>query len=183
MVLWLWATVAGALAAEPVRPTTQPAQHLPATHLAIARAVAGDGLPLCRQHLPDGTEAPCLPSFAVKPGGAINARSRGGQITFTRGATTRLTADEFALLAGHEIAHWYLGHTESNPANEYAADRLGAVLACRAGYDVARGASLFRFIGRSRAHPAPRTRREAVEQLGGCALGQGKPAMSQISGE
>ena len=42
-------------------------------------------------------------------------------ITFTRGATERLTEDEFALLAGHEIAHWYLGHRGSSVAAELAA--------------------------------------------------------------
>lgn len=57
--------------------------------------------------------------------------------TFTRGATTRLTADEFALLAGHEIAHWYLGHTGEGDAAtrreaELAAHCLGASPACPA---------------------------------------------------
>lgn len=36
----------------------------------------------------------------------MGAYQRLHRNAFTRGATTRLTADEFALLAEHEIAHW-----------------------------------------------------------------------------
>ena len=114
----------------------------------------------------DGREGPCLPRFAVTPSGQINGRSRAGHITFTRGATTRLTADEFALLAGHEIAHWYLGHTKSSHEAELAADRLGAQLACQAGYDVAKGANVYRFLGKSRAHPDRVVRRATVLAAG-----------------
>lgn len=140
---------------------------LPPDHQTIALRVAGQGLPECRMYHVDGSEGPCLPSFAVSRGNAINGRSRAGQITFTHGAMTRLTADEFALLAGHEIAHWYLGHTHSTPEAELAADRLGAQLACQAGYDVASGANVYRFLGKSRAHPDPVVRR-AVVLAAGC---------------
>lgn len=122
--------------------STGGASALPPDYLAIALKVAGQGLPGCRSYHPDGTEGPCLPRFALKRSGGINGWSLDGTITFTRGATKRLTKDEFALLAGHEIAHWNLGHRGSSVEAELAADQLGAELACKAGYDVARGARL-----------------------------------------
>ncbi|MEY4239667.1 MAG: hypothetical protein RL339_2268 [Pseudomonadota bacterium] len=140
---------------------------LPPDHLSIAMKVAGQGLPQCRMYQVDGSEGPCLPSFAVSRGNAINGRSAAGHITFTEGTTTRLTADEFALLAGHEIAHWYLGHTHSTREAELAADRLGAQLACQAGYDVAKGAGVYRFMSKSRVHPERAVRR-AVVLAAGC---------------
>lgn len=142
------------------------ANTLPPDHLAIARRVAGPGLANCRTYHTDGSEGPCLPSFALKPGRAINGRSLSGHIVFTKGALIRLTADEFALLAGHEIAHWYLGHTRSTREAELAADRLGAQLACRAGYDVAKGAGVYRFLSKSRVHPDRAVRRAVVLGVG-----------------
>lgn len=147
------------------------ASMLPPDYQAIALRVAGPGRPLCRITHADGSEGPCLPSFALSASGRINGHSRAGQITFTRGATTRLTADEFALLAGHEIAHWYLGHTgegdaASRRAAELAADRLGAQLACQAGYDVAKGTNVFRFLSKSRVHPEREVRRAVVLWVG-----------------
>lgn len=141
------------------------ASTLPPDRLAIARQVAAPGLPGCRTHHPDGSEGPCLPSFVLRPGGAVGGRMAGGEIAFTHGAITRLDPHEFALLAGHEIAHWHLGHTRSSPAAELAADRLGAQLACRAGFDPARGAGLFRFLRPGRNHPAPALRRAQVLQV------------------
>ncbi len=135
---------------------------LPDDRQAIALKVAAQGLPECRMYHADGSEGPCLPIFTVTRGKAVNSRSLAGQIAFTHGATTRLSDDEFALLAGHEIAHWYLGHRGSSLEAELAADRLGALLACRAGYDLTRAVSIFRFVGRGRDHPAPALRRAAV---------------------
>lgn len=144
---------------------------LPPDYQAIALRVAGPGLPQCRMYQADGSEGPCLPSFALSAGGRINGHSRAGHITFTRGATTRLTADEFALLAGHEIAHWYLGHTgdgdhATRREAELAADRLGAQLACQAGYDVAKGAAVLRFLSKSRVHAEREVRVRAVLAVG-----------------
>lgn len=150
------------------------AAQLPPDHLGIALRVAGQGLPQCRMYQADGSAGPCLPSFAVSRGRAVNGRSLAGHITFTEGATTRLTADEFALFAGLEIAHWYLGHTKSTRAAELAADRLGAKLACQAGYDVAKGASVFRFLSKSRVHPDRAVRRAVV-------LGEGCGEASNVA--
>lgn len=135
---------------------------LPEAQQAIVTRVAAQGLPECQIYYPDGSQGPCLPSVAVTQGEAVNSRSLDGQITMTHGATTRLTADEFALLAGHEIAHWYLGHRASSVEAELAADRLGAVLACRAGYDLTRAVSIYRFAGQGRDHPARSLRRATV---------------------
>jgi len=124
-------------------------------------------MPHCTTYLEDGTERPCLPSFSVRKGGEINGWSEHGQIAFSRAALERLTPDEFALLAGHEIAHWYLGHKGSTPEGELAADRLGAQLACQAGYDPAKGVGLFRYLHKGADHP-PRAVRVAAVLAVGC---------------
>lgn len=126
---------------------------LPPPSLSIAVKVAGSGRPMCRTYLPDGRVGPCMPRFAVQESRGINGWSFNGNITFTRGALDRLNTNEFALLAGHEIAHWQLGHRGSSIANELAADRLGAELACKAGFDPGKGTSLFKRIGSDATHP------------------------------
>lgn len=84
-----------------------------------------------------------------------------------------ITPDEFALLAGHEIAHWYLGHGRSTVAGELAADRLGAQLACRAGFDPEAGLGLFAYLHQGSDHP-PRQARVATVMAAGC--GAARPA-------
>ena len=142
---------------------------LPGPQLAIALRVAGAGLPNCISYLVDGTERPCLPSFTVRRDGRVNGWSGQGQIAFSRAALERLTPDEFALMAGHEIAHWYLGHGRSNRADELAADRLGAQLACQAGFDPVAGLGLFRYLHSGTDHLVRAERRAAVlaASLGG----------------
>lgn len=150
------------VAAAVTRPDVRP---LPAEYRAIALKVAGAGLPDCRSFHPDGSEGPCLPRFTVKPGGGVNGWSLDGHIAFSEGATRKLTPDEFALLAGHEIAHWYLGHKGGSAPDELAADRLGAALACAAGYDVAQGAGLFRHLRTSRVHAGAKVRLAMVQKV------------------
>ena len=135
---------------------------LPPLQQQIAARVAASGLPQCTSYRPDGSSGPCLPTFALIAGGGVNGRSARGAITFTRGAATRLTRDEFALLAGHEIAHWYLGHSKSSREAELAADALGAKLACAAGFDPAAGLGLFGYLLADGAHPAAGERRAVV---------------------
>jgi hypothetical protein len=139
---------------------------LPSERMEIALRVAGQGLPNCQSYRLDGTMGPCLPTFAVRGSGGINAMSLAGQISFTPASMDRLNEDEFALLAGHEIAHYYLGHKVNAMANELAADRLGAELACRAGYDPIAGASLFRYARRGKNHPSSDVRRATVLAVG-----------------
>lgn len=135
---------------------------LPPQQLEIASKVAAGGRPECTSYQPDGAVGPCLPTFELGSGSRINGSSAGPLIVFTRAATEKLTRDEFALLAGHEIAHYYLGHGEGNPADELAADRLGAQIACQAGYVPAAGISLFRFFAAGQTHPHRAQRRAAV---------------------
>ena len=135
---------------------------LPLPQLDIAVRVAGSGLPQCTSYHPDGSEGPCLPHFALRQAHAINAWRAGGQITVTSGAAEALTGDEFALLAGHEIAHWLLGHRTSSPEAELAADRLGAKLACAAGFDLAAGVKLFTHLNKDHAHPSAALRTAAL---------------------
>ncbi len=141
---------------------TASASSLPPERLTIANRIAAEGKPECVSHALDGTTGPCLPEFGLVPGARVNARATGAAITFTRGAAARLTSDEFALLAGHEVAHYYLSHRGSNRHDELAADRLGAELACRAGFDPAAGATLFRHLKPGTTHPRPEARRAAV---------------------
>ena len=138
------------------------ALQLPAPQMEIATRVAGKGKPVCTSYQVDGAMAPCLPSFELGSGGRVNGESAGPLIAFTRAATVKLTREEFALLAGHEIAHYYLGHGGNNPADELAADRLGAQIACEAGYDPAAGVSLLRFFRDGKTHPPRAVRRAAV---------------------
>jgi hypothetical protein len=135
---------------------------LPSQHMEIAVRVAGQGRPNCQSYYPDGTVGSCLPTFAVIRGSGINGGSLAGYITFTSASMVRLSEDEFALLAGHEIAHYYLDHKTNALANEIAADRLGAELACKAGYDPVAGATLFRHLRRSKIHPNSAKRYAAV---------------------
>jgi hypothetical protein len=135
---------------------------LPPQLLEIASKIAGEGKPGCTSYQVDGTIGPCMPAFEIESGDRPSGRGAGSRITFTQAATVKLTADEFALLAGHEVAHYYLGHRESNPPVELAADRLGAQIACQAGFDPAAGASLFRFFASGKTHPPRGERRAAV---------------------
>lgn len=130
-------------------------------------------MPACQSYRPDGTEGACLPVFAVRRGSGINGWSLAGRISFSSAATIRLNRDEFALLAGHEIAHYYLGHKGSTKAAELAADRLGAELACKAGFDPVSGMTLFRHLRSSRVHPSSGERRAAV-LAAGCEAGAKK---------
>lgn len=139
---------------------------LPDQYLDIANRVAGAGMPMCRSYRSGNSEGPCLPAFSVRRGNQINGWSLAGRITFSSAATIRLSSNEFALLAGHEIAHYYLGHKGSTEAAELAADRLGAELACKAGFDPISGISLYDHLRPSKAHPLRDMRRAAVLAVG-----------------
>ena len=136
-----------------------------ANYLQVATAVAGTGKPDCASYDPDGQVHPCLPRFSVKAGSRVNAWHLGGEIQFTTAAITRLGLDEFALLAGHEIAHYYLGHRGNSREQELQADALGAILACRAGYNPDQASSLYRYARRSRTHPEASLRRKIVMEI------------------
>jgi Zn-dependent protease with chaperone function len=128
----------------------------------VAGDIAAAGRPACISYHADGTVTPCRPHIVLVPGRSINAWRKGSQIRITRAAAEKLSPDEFALLAGHEIAHYYLDHTGNSRTNELAADRLGAELACKAGYDPVAGASMLRFLRAGPHHPRTAARREVV---------------------
>lgn len=127
----------------------------------IAALVVGEGKPACIAYAPDDSPAPCRPVFAVTAGVHVNAWADGDHIRFSRAAVLRLTPAEFALLTAHEVAHYFLGHETSTVAFELAADRLGAELACRAGFRPEEGVSMLRFLAAGEDHP-PRDLRRAV---------------------
>lgn len=142
-------------------------------YLQIAAEVAGPGRPNCTAHHPDGSEGPCFPHFSIRTSGKVNAWSHGGHIQFSSAAMTVLPPDQFALLAGHEIAHYYLGHNGSTAANELEADMLGAVLACRAGYRIDAALGLFDHAHGNGGYPAKAQRRKVVMDMAmanGCML-------------
>lgn len=169
----------GALASPALCAAREPVMTLPSEHLEIALRVAGAGLPACSSYLADGSVQACLPKFAVKGGGRVNGWSFGGRITFTQGAIQKLTNDEFAVLAGHEIAHWYLGHNGSSPRAELEADKLGIDLACKAGFNVSAGLGLFRHIRSNRSHGSANIRIEAA-QAAQCPGGQPRQGGRQL---
>jgi Peptidase family M48 len=138
---------------------------LPQARLEVAARVVGSSGLYCTSHFPDGTNRPCMPRFAVRPGNWVNAKQKAGTIEFTVGAINRLTDDEFALLVGHELAHWYLGHKASTSTNELAADRLGATLVCHAGFNPHAGVTLFRFLSAGTTHPGRGLRQSVVLQV------------------
>lgn len=124
-----------------------------------------EGKPECVSYLPDGSVQPCLPVIEIAPGNDVQGHASGPIISISRGALRKLTDDELGLLVGHEISHWYLGHSGSNVSNELAADRMGARLACRAGFDLKRAAGLFRFLRSGSTHPRKHVRRALVEGI------------------
>lgn len=90
----------------------------------------------------------------------VNAYQSGSTITINQGMLNITNKDELALVIGHELAHYKLGHHNSNHRNEYAADALGYQYAAKAGYNVCRGKNLFKKFrkGASNTHPDPRDR-------------------------
>lgn len=140
-----------------------------AEYMAVAAQVAGTGKPDCVANSPGGRIGNCLPRYTVKRGRRINAWTFQGNIQFSSAAIGRLTSDQFALLAGHEIAHFHLGHTHSSVTTELEADMLGALLACRAGYRIEAAAGLYRYARAGRSYPSPKMRRRVIMDLAATA--------------
>ena len=96
------------------------------------------------------------PRLVISNSQEVNASSAGLRITVNRGMLGFVkNQDEMALVLGHELAHYKLGHSHSTPSNEYAADSLGAVMENRAGYNSCNGAAvIYRFHSHdSSTHP------------------------------
>lgn len=137
----------------------------PTRMFMIADLVAGDDFSNCIEYDEDGRESPCKPKFLYRSGRSINANRIGNEITFNEGVFDKLNEDEFALLSGHEIAHYYLGHVGNSKSNEIQADLLGAKLACKAGFNANRGASIYRFVHADASHPPASERIAAVRSI------------------
>ncbi len=85
-----------------------------------------------------------------------NAGQDGSNLFIYTGLLKDVRNDsEMALVLGHELSHYTLGHWTSNYSNEYAADKLGAQYIHSAGYSICKGAQfLKRLGGATNDHPA-----------------------------
>lgn len=135
---------------------------LPRPQQEIVVRVAGSGKPNCTSYYPDGSTQRCFPIFGLRSSEAINGWSHEGQIQFSTAAIRKLNSFELALLAGHEIAHFYLDHRKSGVSDELEADRIGALLACHAGYDPRRALTLLDRIPSGRTHPSAEERKRVI---------------------
>ncbi len=97
------------------------------------------------------------PHLVLSPDQSINANAAGFRITVNQGLLNAVRdKDEMAMVLGHELAHYELGHKQSTIPNEYAADHQGAIYMHKAGYSICIGAQLLRRFGSkdSVTHPA-----------------------------
>lgn len=100
-----------------------------------------------------------LPStLTIKNSGTVNAYTTIYGVTIYRGLLVQLNKDELALILGHEVAHFLLGHVflpaetqtkENIRVEEMQADKFGAFLAMRAGYNVCKGREFFTMMNSS----------------------------------
>ena len=105
------------------------------------------------------------PTLVIVKSKVNNAYSGGGKIVVFSGLLRAVAnSDELALVLGHELGHYTLGHMMSSPAHEYAADKLGAQYMSRAGYNICRGAYYHakRHNKDSATHPASYKRYKAL---------------------
>lgn len=97
-----------------------------------------------------------IPKLGYDPTHQVNAHSGWGGIVINQGMLNFVRNDaELALVLGHELGHYKLGHMRSTPSNEFAADARGAYYMSKAGYNVCTGAkAMKRFNDRaSSTHP------------------------------
>lgn len=102
----------------------------------------------------NGIRAPML---TLSNSSEVNAQCGFMSISINKGMLAFVrNDDELALVLGHELAHFNLGHTSSTPMNELAADSLGAKYEDRAGFNHCKGVMvLYRFHSAgSDTHPA-----------------------------
>lgn len=135
----------------------------------------------------------CGYDVQLDPSDELNARANGERLFITTAmAGFAATDDELAIVLGHELAHHVLGHrawhdaetrgrqTQTVPAlsdapggPERQADRVGLLLAARAGFDTAIGPAFWRRFGahdwRVRypqwGHPSAEARARALETV------------------
>jgi Zn-dependent protease with chaperone function len=142
--------------------------------LTLAR---GDGAPSVRAFAPPPA---CAVRFQVRPDRELDARTDGWLIEITTGLADFVRGpDELAAVLAHELAHVILDHraqvgrvsAAQSRSSELEADRLGIMLAARAGFRAAAAAGFWRRM-RDRGpagpsglgrHPADRQRLKAVD--------------------
>ncbi len=90
-----------------------------------------------------------IPDLVILKSGIVNAWTDGEHITITTGLVSKMTNEnELAMVLGHELAH-ALNHdmervTLDSRDIEAHADKLGAFIMMRAGYNVCEGKEIFR---------------------------------------
>jgi Zn-dependent peptidase ImmA (M78 family) len=90
-----------------------------------------------------------LPELVIVDNSEINAYTDGNAVYVNQGIINQFdNDDEAALVLGHEIAHILLGHTSlqmpvPQTIKEAQADKYGAFLAMKSGYDVCKGREIF----------------------------------------
>lgn len=139
----------------------------------------------------------CGYDVQVDPSGELNARADGARLFISTAlASFAANDDELALILGHELAHHVLGHrrfTErggdgrfSNPGwtpadggagnRERQADRVGLILAARAGYDPSVAPGFWRRFGESNW-------RVRYPQIGHASAGSRAAALEEVVAE
>ena len=86
----------------------------------------------------------------------INAYSSSDSVIVTQGMLNITNNAELALVIGHELGHIAHGDPYSSKSAEYAADKYGAQLISKAGYNVCYAARLFIKLGypEGKTHPS-----------------------------
>lgn len=102
-----------------------------------------------------------VPPIFLEYNSNVNAHATWGGVYINSGMLSYVqNDDEMALVLGHELGHYKLGHWRSTPKNEYAADYQGSIYMARAGYRICRGAQALRRFHSpdSDTHPASEKR-------------------------
>lgn len=91
-----------------------------------------------------------MPPLVVLESDTINAWTDGSSVTFTTGLLKAINYDEdqIAMILAHELAHNILGHLtyakdQSTVLQESEADKYGAFLMIKSGYDICNGRMAF----------------------------------------
>ncbi len=115
---------------------------------------AADAVAIYETLRKDSGQGDVLPPLTVDNSGEVNAFTTPEGITVFRGLLEKVDKDELALVLGHEISHFLLGHVflpyyankDQVRVEEMQADKYGAFLMMRSGYDICKGRDLFKLF-------------------------------------